>query len=119
SSGDHGPFLAGSVGPKIDTMGVPTAAAICSGPVSPETISDARRQIATRSGSDVSGARCATPPDDSMTASAIARSPGPHSTNGTSPRTSLKNDASSPNRSEYHRLLGQAAPGFSRAIGAP
>ena len=37
----HGPLRSGSVGPKIDTIGVPTAAAMCSGPVSPDTISDA------------------------------------------------------------------------------
>ncbi len=38
SSARHGPLRSGSVGPKIDTIGVPTAAAMCSGPVSPDTI---------------------------------------------------------------------------------
>ena len=37
----QGPLRAGSVGPKSATIGVPTAAAMCVGPVSPDTISDA------------------------------------------------------------------------------
>ena len=49
SVADHGPFLSGSVGPNSDTMGVPTAAAMCKGPVSPDTISDAARHSSTRS----------------------------------------------------------------------
>ena len=51
--------------------------------------------------------------------SASDSSPGPQRTNGTRPRTSFRNAASSPKRSLYHRLLGQAAPGLISANGAP
>ena len=49
SSGNQGPFLDGRVGPKMPTTGVPTAAAMCAGPVSPDTMSLAPRDRATRS----------------------------------------------------------------------
>jgi len=51
------------VGPNSDTMGVPTAAAMCNGPVSPDTISEAARHSSTRSASRVGGARRAEPAD--------------------------------------------------------
>src|SRR5215204_952279 len=107
---DHGPFLSGSVGPNSETMGVPTADAICNGPVSPEIISDAPRQSSTTSARRVGGATRADPADASATTVASASSPGPHSTNGTYPLTSRRNAATSPKCSGIHRLFGQAAP---------
>ena len=70
SSGDHGPLRAGSVGPKRPTIGVPTAAAMCIGPVSPDTISARARASATRSA--IVGRRRqrrAAPPEAATTAS--------------------------------------------------
>ena len=51
----HGPLRAGSVGPNSATTGVPTAAATCSGPVSPDTIRRAPRASARRSPMPVGG----------------------------------------------------------------
>ena len=48
SRGSHGPLRAGSVGPNSATTGVPTAAAMCVGPVSPDTIRRALRERATQ-----------------------------------------------------------------------
>ena len=47
----------------MPTIGVPTAAAMCVGPVSPDTISAAPRASATRSAIVVGGASTAAPPD--------------------------------------------------------
>ena len=52
----HGPLRCGKVGPKRPTSGVPTAAARCSGPVSPDTISARLATSATSSASVVGGA---------------------------------------------------------------
>ena len=38
SAGDHGPLRSARVGPNSATIGVPTAPAMCSGPVSPDTM---------------------------------------------------------------------------------
>ena len=50
---------AGSVGPNRLTVGVPTAVAMCSGPVSPDTTSADARESATRSARPVGGAAIA------------------------------------------------------------
>ena len=115
----HGPLRSGSVGPKRLTIGVPTAAAMCSGPVSPDTTSAAARASATQVGDRRSrGASTAAPADAATTAAASASSPGPQSTTGVSPHASRRNAASSPNRSGGQRLFGHAAPGLSSANGA-
>src|SRR5579864_9732704 len=94
SSVDSGPLRDGRVGPYTPTMGVPTADAIWSGPVSPEIISDAPRARATRSATVVWGAIVAAPAAAPTVSSASARSPGPHSTTDSSPVRSRRSRAS-------------------------
>ena len=53
----------GSVGPKMPTTGVPTAAAMCIGPVSPEIMSAAAFVSDTRSATVVAGDTAAVPSD--------------------------------------------------------
>ncbi len=55
SAGCHGPFRSGRVGPNNPTMGAPTEAARCSGPVSPETTRRACRASPSRSLNVVGG----------------------------------------------------------------
>ena len=66
-------------------MGVPTAAARWSGPVSPDTMSRAPRASASTSPIRVGGAGRAAPPDASATARARSPSAGPHSTSDGEP----------------------------------
>ena len=80
SSGRHGPFRTGLVGPYSPTMGAPTAAARCSGPVSPDTISRAPRASASTSPIRVGGASRAAPADAATTSRARSSSCGPQST---------------------------------------
>ena len=104
SSGDHGPLRCGTVGPKMPTIGVPTAAAMCIGPVSPDTISARRAASATRSA--IVGRRrehARRRPTPSTTASASASSPGPHSTTDSSPCTLAQK------RRELAEALGRPA----------
>ena len=115
SLGDQGPLRCGRVGPNRLTIGVPTAAATCVGPVSPDTISDAPRASATRSAIVVGGVSAAAPSDAATTARASASSPGPQSTTDARRCRSRNARATAPSRSGGHRLLGQAAPGLSSA----
>src|SRR5436309_2732317 len=113
SPGDHGPLRDGRVGPYRPTMGVPRAAAMWVGPVSPEITSAAPRRSAMRSPIDVLGERSAVPDDARTTSSASDSSPGPQVTiDRRLYRVSIAR-ATSPNRAAGHRLLGQAAPGLS------
>src|SRR4029453_5573395 len=80
SAVDHGPLRSVNVGPKRATTGVPTAAAICRGPVSPEIRSRARLAIANRSTMLVRGASSAESRDARTT---FAGRPGrPHPDGG-------------------------------------
>ena len=94
-----GRCAAGRSGRTRAPTGVPTAAAMCSGPVSPDTTSArlprrarrrsgdrGRRRQRARAARRVQRPRCAS-----------ASSPGPHSTTDASPRTSRRNAATSPN----------------------
>ena len=69
----------------MPTIGVPTAAAMCVGPVSPDTISAAPRASATRSAIVVCGDMIAAPSARRDDLAASASSPGPHSTTDISP----------------------------------
>ena len=71
--------LVAAIGAQSATTGVPTAAAMCVGPVSPDTRSFAARESATRSVSCVRGASVAAPDDALTIARARSSSPGPHS----------------------------------------
>jgi hypothetical protein len=53
----------------MPTIGVPTAAAICVGPVSPDTMTSAPRASATMSAMEVSGVSTAAPLDAATTSS--------------------------------------------------
>ena len=101
-------------------MGVPTAAARCTGPVSPETTSS-RAPRASASTSPMPcrrrGLRRAARRLDDRRGPA-ARSPGPTARATRGRAFSRAAAASSPNRSGGHRLFGQPAPGFSTAYGA-
>src|SRR6185295_4223354 len=112
SASAHGPLRAESVGPKCPTAGVPTAAAICSGPVSPDTISRAPFAIDAMSVIVVRGAILAAPRDAATTDAATDSSRGPHNTIDGIPMRSRIAAASAPNRSGGHRLFGHAAPGL-------
>src|SRR6185295_8746665 len=96
----------------MPTIGVPTAAAICAGPVSPETYSDAPRARAATSAIVVFGESTAAPDGCSTTARAIASSPGPHVTTELRPWRARIPAASAPKRAGIHRLFDQAAPGL-------
>ncbi len=113
SCGSHGPLRSGHVGPYKPTTGVPIAAAMCSGPVSPDTTSAASRISTARSETDVAGAAVAAPDDARATASASSRSDGPQVTSDGRPRRSRNDAARAPNRSAGQRLFGHAAPGLS------
>src|SRR4029453_1536614 len=89
-----------------------TAAAIWRGPVSPEIASAADCISAARSETDVGGAGVAAPPDACDTASARARSFGPHVTSECSPARSRRAFATAPKRSGGQHLFGHAAPGL-------
>src|SRR3954470_3309903 len=99
----------------MPTMGVPTAAAMWAGPVSPETKSAAPRASATRSAMDVRGDSTAVQPDEATTARASDSSPGPQSTTDVTPGTECRAEATRPSRDGGHRLVGHAAPGFNTA----
>src|SRR4051812_27886456 len=117
SADANGPLRLGSVGPKMLTVGVPTAVAMCNGPVSPDTTSAASRATATMSVIVVGGASDADPDDAATTSRASASSPGPHNTTGVTPHTSRTNEAISPKRCAGQRLFGHAAPGLINANG--
>jgi hypothetical protein len=108
----HGPLRSKRVGPNSATIGVPTAPAMCSGPVSPDTISAALRAMPTRSVIVVGGATSALAEEAATTADASACSPGPQSTTERRPASRVNIDASAPKRSGGHRLFGHAAPGL-------
>src|SRR5687767_1706185 len=118
SAADHGPLRLASVGPNSATSGVPTAPPMCSGPVSPEISTRARRAMAKRSVIDVAGASSAAPFEARVTSSANDCSPGPHKTSERSPQRSRIPAASAPKRSRGHRLFGHAAPGLIAAYDA-
>jgi hypothetical protein len=115
SCGNHGPLRSGYVGPNSATIGVATAPAMCSGPVSPEMISRALRARPTRSLIVVGGDNSAAPEDAAMTAAASDSSPGPHNTTDARPSSCRIAAATAPNRSGGQRLFGQAAPGLINA----
>src|SRR5262245_8249313 len=115
SASAQGPLRAASVGPNSPMAGAPTAAAICSGPVSPDTINRALRAIDAMSVIVVRGAIVAAPRDAATTDAASGSSLGPHSTIDATPIRSRIAAASAPNRSAGHRLLGHAAPGLTIA----
>src|SRR6185503_3810639 len=112
SAGDHGPLRSARGGPNSATIGVPTAPAMCSGPVSPDTMRLALFAIARMSVMLVAGACSAAPLDEATTADAAASSPGPHSTTDRRPRRSRIAAASAPKRAAGHRLFDHAAPGL-------
>ena len=93
--------------------GVPIAAAMCNGPVSPETTTAASRSSTARSATVVAGASFAAPPEDATTDSASSRSDGPQVINDRSRVRRNSAAATAPNRSAGHRLFGHAAPGFN------
>src|SRR5712691_9919622 len=99
----------------IPTIGVPTAAATCVGPVSPETINAAPRASATKSAIDVRGESIAAPLAAATTSSARDCSPGPHSTTDATRCRLASDPATAAKREGGHRLLGHAAPGFNSA----
>src|SRR5678815_1079257 len=80
SAVDQGPLRSARVGPNSATSGVPTAAAMCSGPVSPEIRMRAGLAIANRSAIDVAGAGSAAPSEAAETCCASGFSLGPQST---------------------------------------
>src|SRR5262245_60264558 len=96
----------------MPTIGVPTAAAMCAGPVSPETYSDAPRASATTSAIVVFGESAAAPDEPSTASCAIASSPGPHVITDIRPWRARISAASAPKRAGIQRLLGHAAPGL-------
>ncbi len=76
----HGPLRLAGTGPKRPTQGVPTAAAMWSGPVSLEMKSLASLAVSASSDSDVGGAFVAAPSASATIRSAAADSSGPPQT---------------------------------------
>ena len=113
SAGAHGPFRSALVGPKSPTTGVPTAAARCSGPVSPEIITRAPLAIPNTSLLVVGGATSAAPPAAAATDAASDSSRGPHSTSDRRPCDTARAAATAPKRAGGQRLFGHAAPGLT------
>src|SRR5580765_4140145 len=103
----------------MPTIGVPTAPAMCAGPVSPVTKSDAPRASAAMSPIDVGGSDVAAPDDPAAASRASGSSPGPQRTTDGSPCEARRADATIPNRAGSHRLLGQAAPTLITAYRPP
>src|SRR3954452_3037440 len=103
----------------MPTIGVPSAAAMCVGPVSPDTINAAPRASATRSAIVVFGDTIAAPSAPAATAAASDSSHGPHSTTDLNPCLARSSAAIAASRSGGQRLFGHAAPGFKSAYGPP
>ena len=100
------------------TIGVPTAAARWSGPVSPDTNTRAPRASASTSPMPVGGAGDAAPPDAAAIALGhrpLARPPQHERCAARAARRS--HAASAAKRSAGQRLFGQPAPGLSSAYG--
>src|SRR5262245_31373067 len=103
----------------MPTIGVPTAPAMCAGPVSPVTKSDAPRARAAMSAIDVGGSGVAAPDEAAAASRASGSSPGPQRTTEESPCAARRAAATAPNRDGSHRLLGQAAPTLMTAYRPP
>src|SRR5262245_51101275 len=103
----------------MPTIGAPTALAMCAGPVSPVTKSDAPRANATTSAIEVGGSIAAAPQEPSATSRASASSPGPQSTTDGRPWIARSADVIVANRDGIHRLFGHAAPTLMTAYRPP